>query len=269
MVKQERESPKPKKVIRAGVPPEEVGKYYLKSELGRIFPGEGKIRTVIDNRIDEISGKEFWRLFEALSFSYRTNYVFRFVGNSGYSWKEERWDVSQLTLTGMNLAINAVTFSPEIDRSPLKFRDYLKAYFADHSQDDPLKLEQLRPNSKPVDYSKILLREEEGKILLLDGSNRLINLMLSGDEEITGFVGRKNGKAETERIGDSTFILLKNLYVRGDKKEKAAVLKVVRKLIDISSDGKDAVENYWIKHVRDEALRKVGRRLLRGQKVLK
>ena len=263
MVEQERVALKPERVIRPQVFPEEVGKYFLKSELGRVFPGTGEIRSLIDNRVDEINGKEFWRLLEAISFSYRTNYVFRYIGNSGFSWSEERWNISQLTLTGLNPDINAITFSPEIDRSPIKFRDFLRKYFNEHPGDDPQKLEQFRPVKRNVQFPRILLREDEGQILLLDGSNRLINLMLAGEEEIDAFVGRRNGKDEEVRIGDSTFILLKNLYLKGDEKEKAAVLKVVRQLMDLSSDGKSAIENYWIRHASDEEMKKVGRRILR------
>lgn len=264
MVEQDVVAPKPEKVLRTNVSPEEVGKYYLKSELDRIFPGEGEVRAVIDKRIDELDGKEFWRFFEAVSFTYRLNYVFRFVGKSGVSWSEERWHISDLTLTGMNPDINAVTYSPEIDRSPAKFRDYLKIYFNDHPQDDPKKLEQFRLNQKPVVYAWMLLREEEGKIKLLDGTNRLIKLMFLGEEEIVAFVGRKNSKEDKARVGDSTFLLLRNLYEKGDKTQKAAVLKVVRMLMNNSFDGVQAVENYWVRHPRDETLRKVGRRLLRG-----
>lgn len=264
MVKQDVVAPKPEKVIRSKVSPEEVGRYYLKSELGRIFPGAGEFRVTIDKRIDGLDDYEFWRLFEALSFAYRLNYVFFFVGKSGVSWSEERWRISDLTLTGMKPDINAVTYSPEIERSPTKFRDYLKIYFNDHPQDDPKKLEQFRLNQKPVNYPWMILREEDGKIKLLDGTNRLIKLMFLGEEEIVAFVGRKNSKEDKARVGDSTFLLLRNLYGKGDKTQKAAVLKVVRMLMNNSLDGASAVENYWVRHARDEALRKVGRRLLRG-----
>ena len=259
-------APLPERVIRTEVSRVEVGKYYLKAELCRVFPGPKSFRKTIDSQIDSIDGLEFWRLFEALSFAYRLNYVFHYVGNSGYSWNEERWSITNLTLTGTNPEINAVTYSSEIERSPLKFCDYLKKYFFEHPKDDPQNLGQFRPEKKAVFYPKILLREEDGKILLLDGSNRLISLMFAGKESVEAFVGRKNGKEEKPRIGDSTFLLLRNLYVNSDEKVKAATIKVTRKLIEMSTDGKGAVENYWIRHPSDEALRKVGRMLIAKQK---
>ena len=259
-------TPSPERVMRAEVSRVEVGKYYLKAELCRVFPGPKSFRKTIDSQIDSIEEFEFWRFFEALSFAYRLNYVFHYVGNSSYSWNEERWSISNLTLTGTNPEINAITYSPEIERSPLKFRDYLKKYFFEHPKDDPQNLGQFRPEKKAVFFPKILLREEDGKILLLDGSNRLISLMFAGKESVEAFVGRKNGKEEKPRIGDSTFLLLRNLYVNSDEKVKAATIKVTRKLIEMSTDGKGAVENYWIRHSSDEALRKVGRMLIAKQK---
>jgi len=250
----------PEKIVRPLVPPEEVGRYYLKSELGRIFPGSKEIKENLDRGIDKLDSFEFWRLLQALSFAYRLNYVFLFVGNSGYSWSEETWCISRLTLTGINPDINAISFSPEVSRSPVKFRDYLKKYFTAHPKDDPQKLEQFRPSQRPVDYPKIILREDEGKILLLDGSNRLIELMFRQEEEVNAFIGRRNSKKEKFRIGDSTFLLLRNLYEKGDPQERRAVLKVVKMLLGISLDGRQAVENYWVRHPRSEKLKAVGQR---------
>jgi len=258
--------PSPEKIIRAQISPIEVGKYYLKGELGRVFPGSKDFRAAIDGHIDSMDDLEFWRLFEALSFAYRLNYVFRFVGNAGYSWSEELWAISDLTLTGMSPEINLITHSTEIERSPIKFRNYLKKYFNEHPHDDPQKLDQFRPTNRDVFYPKILLRQKEDKILLLDGSNRLISLMLLGNENVAAFIGRKTGKGEKQRVGDSTFLLLRNLYEKGDKGVKRAVLKVVRTLLQLSSDGEQAVETYWVKHPRDEALRKVGQNLIKGIK---
>ncbi|OGM15912.1 hypothetical protein A2V56_04820 [Candidatus Woesebacteria bacterium RBG_19FT_COMBO_42_9] len=265
-MKKQNSTPKllPEKVIRPRVSPEEVGRYYLKSELGRIFPGQKEIRENLDRRIDKLDSFEFWRLLQALSFAYRLNYIFLFVGNSGYSWSEETWRISRLTLTGINPDINAITFSPEISRSPIKFRDFLKKYFADHPQDDPQKLNEFRPSQRPIDYPRIILREDEANILLLDGSNRLIELMFRQEEEVVAFIGRKNGKKEKFRIGDSTFLLLRNLYEKGDSQERRAVLKVVKMLLGISLDGRRAVENYWVRHPRDEKLKAVGRSLLKA-----
>jgi hypothetical protein len=265
MVEQERVTPKPEEIIRANVTPEEVGRYYIKSELSRIFPGPAEFRAIMDKRVDELEGEEFWRLFEALSFSFRLNGVFHFVGNSGFSWGEEKWKISQLTLNRVNPDINAVTYSAGIGRSPIKFRDYLREYFADHPQDDPKKLGQFRPNDNPVNYPRVLLREENGEITLLDGTNRLMKLMFLSQKEVVAFVGRKTGKEGRVRIGDSTFLRLRNLYEKGDKNQKAAVLKVVRMLLDISLDGSSAVENYWVRHARDETSRGVGKRLLKSK----
>jgi hypothetical protein len=251
----------PEKVARDDVSPVEIGKYYLKSEFGRIFPDDS-VRIPIDRCLDELEGNEFWRLFEAISFAFRLNYVFRYVSNKGYSWKEEVWSIANLTLTGINPDINKVILSSGVNRSPDKFIDYLRAYFAEHPSDDPELLEQFRPDGRKVVYPKILLREEEGQILLLDGSNRVVKLMFQEVQQVTAFVGRKNGQDEKVRIGDSTFLMLRNLYQKGDPKLQKSTLDVVRNLIEISSDGASAVSDYWVRHARDEKLRKIGESLL-------
>ncbi|NIO19745.1 MAG: hypothetical protein GTN76_03140, partial [Candidatus Aenigmarchaeota archaeon] len=59
--------PKPVKVIRKKVPPEEVGKYYLKAEFHRLFPFSkpGSLKEM-EGFIDQLEGKKFWRVLEAL-----------------------------------------------------------------------------------------------------------------------------------------------------------------------------------------------------------
>src|SRR3989344_5299487 len=95
-MKKQNSTPKllPEKVIRPLVSPEEVGRYYLKSELGRIFPGSKETRENLDRGIDKLDSFEFWRLLEPLSFACSLNGVFRFVGVSGISWKEGVWHFS-------------------------------------------------------------------------------------------------------------------------------------------------------------------------------
>lgn len=253
---------RPEKVIRKKVSPVEVGKYYLKAELGGIFPGSEETRKTIDGAVDALDDHNFWRLLEALSFSYRLNYVFWSISNTSFSWSEEQWLAANLTLTGMNPAINSITFSPEINQNPIKFRDYLIKYFEKHPSNDPQKLGEFRPDNRTVKYPKIILREEDEKILLLDGSARLIKFLLEGQKQVIAFVARKTGQEDMFRVGDSTFLLLRNLYVNSNPEEKGAILRTVERLMNISTDGYTAVKNYWVDHARDDNLRKIGESLL-------
>ena len=64
------------------------------------------------------------------------------------------------------------------------------------------------------------------------------------------------------RVGDSTFYLLRYLYERSEETDKGAILTTTRKLMKEASDGRKAVQSYWIDHARDEDLKKVGEKLL-------
>lgn len=56
----------PLEVIAEKVSPIDVGKYYLKIELSKLFAAD-ELRTSIDKSIDELNEYDFWRLLEALS----------------------------------------------------------------------------------------------------------------------------------------------------------------------------------------------------------
>jgi hypothetical protein len=252
-------------ILRKNVSPIEVGKYYLKVELSRIFPE--KARDFIEAGVERLDKEEFWRFLEALSFSHRLNSVFWCVSDDSFSWSEERIQTKKTILTGMNPTINKIIYSKEISQDPLKFRDFLLKYFEKHkNNDDPKELGRFRPREKSIVYSKILIREEEGKLYIIDGMNRFIAQLLGEKKEIVAFIGRKSRKGK-QMIGDSTFLLLRKAYERGNEEEKKAVLKVVEKLMKMSSDGESAVRNYWVKHIRDKKeLKKAGLLLLKRAK---
>ena len=236
-------------ILRKDVSPIEVGKYYLKVELSRIFPG--KARGFIEKGVEGLNNKEFWRLLEALSFSHRLNSVFWCVSDNSYSWSEERIQTRKVMLTGMTKAINKTIYSKEIDQDPLKFHDFLIKYFEKYKNEDPKKLGQLRPKEKSIVYPRILIKEEEGKLYIIDGMNRYIAQLLRGEKKILVFVGRKSREGK-QRIGDSSFLLLRKAYKKGNEEEKKAVLVIAEKLMKMSSDGKGAVRDYWVEHIRDD-----------------
>jgi hypothetical protein len=81
---------------------------------------------------------------------------------------------------------------------------------------------------------------------------------------LTAEIGKKvkDGKM---KLGDSTFWLLRKAYETGDENTKQAILTVVKELVNLSSDGKEAVQAYWIDHIRDEALKEPGKQILAKQ----
>ncbi len=264
MSKIKNKTPITKNVLRKNVSPIEVGKYYLKVELSRIFPGKAK--GFIDAGIERLEKRDFWRLLEALSVSYRLNGIFWCVSDSSFSWSEERIQTEGVIITGMTKAINKIIFSKEINQDPLKFRDFLLKYFEGHKNDDPKKLGQLRPKREPIIYPRIMIKEEEGKLYIIDGMNRYIAQLLRDKKEITAFIGRRTRKGK-QMFGDSSFLLLRKAYQKGNEEEKKAVLKIVEKLMKISSDGKSAVQDYWVELVyNNKELREVGLSLLKKAK---
>lgn len=256
------EAPKPLKIITPNLAPEIVGKYYLKAEFSKLFT-DSSVRESLDNRIDALTEQEFWRLLEAMSFSYRLNGMFWFISDESYEWSEEEWLIGDLTLTGMHPHIDQVIFSAEIQQDPIKFRDHLQRYFIEHPDDDPLGLDQFRPSDRTINYPIITVRENEGKILLLDGSNRFIANLLQGEEKVRAYVGRQVREGK-QRIGDSTFWLLLRLWRNASTEDRSAIETVTRLLISQSSDGESAVRSYWVDHATEEELKEVGRKLLQG-----
>jgi hypothetical protein len=233
--------PKPVKIIRKKVSPEEVGKYYLKAEFHKLFPfSKPSALEEMEGFIDCLEGKTFWRVLEAMSFAYRINSVFRFVSGTARTWSEEEYNISDL-----------------------RFRSYLLKYFENHPGNDPEGLDNFRPKDRKMIYPKILLRREEKGLLIFDGMNRLVASLLRGEKTIVAFVGRKTNTKGKPMVGDSVFCLLRRLHHNARGEEKEAVLETVRQLISASRDGCDAVENYWVKHVRDEEEKEIGKKLLR------
>ena len=97
---------------------------------------------------------------------------------------------------------------------------------------------------------------------MLDGSNRLMNLVLNGAKEITAFVARETNPKGKMRVGDSTFYLLRILYERSDEEDRKSILNTTKRLMQEASDGKTAVKVYWVDHAKDEDLKKIGEELL-------
>jgi len=55
---------------------------------------------------------------------------------------------------------------------------------------------------------------------------------------------------------------MRNVYEGGDAEIKQATLKVVRYLMDHSSGGREVIRTYWVEHVRNPEIKKIGNSLL-------
>lgn len=246
----------------------DAAKIYIVAELSKIFSAENLQNGLVEG-VHTLSEKQIWRLLEALSFTYRLNSMFWCLGDTSFSWREEEVDCTRLTLTRMNPYIDIVTHRDDIQGDPIKFRDYLIQYFRDNPDSDPEHLGQFRPSEKTIQYPVIFLKEEEGKLYLLDGSNRLVAHLLKGGNVINAIIGTKTQEGKP-RIGDSTFWMLSRAFEKcATPEEKSAILSTVKIILGSSSDGAKAIQEYWIDHSKNEETKKAGRELLLENKEIK
>lgn len=253
---------KPLEVVTNEVSSVDVGKYYLKVELSKLFTSD-ELRSGVDETVDKLGEYDFWRFLEAMSFTYRLNGIFWAVSNTKYSWSEEIWEPKDITFVRMRPTIDKITLSQEINRNPVKLYEYLKEYFEAHPNDDPEDLGQFRPDPKrPITYSKLFMVEEGEKMKLLDGGNRLIAGLFREHERISAFVGRETNLNGKYRIGDSTFWLLGRTYINAKPEDKDSVLKTIELLIASSTDGKSAAQTYWLPNIEDPELKERCKKLI-------
>ena len=257
-------NPLPVRVINENVSQLEVAKYYLKVEFAKLFP-DASVET-IQSGIDNLNDTKILPLLEAISFTFHLNGVHQNITRTGFIWKEEEWDVSQLVMTGMDPNVNKVIFNPEVNGDSIKFKNYLLKYFDENTETDPEGLFSYKPSKREIHFPKLIMNERMGKILMLDGSHRLTEMLLNGVKTVRAYVGHPTGEIQDDdqkiRVGDSTYILMTIAYKKGTAAEKEAVLTVVKQLVSRSIDGKEAIQKYWIDRQRDEEIKKAGKEIL-------
>lgn len=259
--------PKPTQIINENIPSVDVAKSYLEIELFKFFKKPTKeTANIIVTTVRNLKDSRVWALLEAMSFTYHLNGVFYNISRENYTWNEEVYHVNDLVLTGMDSKANKVIFSKGVDGDAIKFKDYLLSYFEGSDESDPEGLLSYKPSNKEIVFEKLLMKENDGMILMLDGSHRLVEMLLSDIDEVTAYVGHPdNADAENNpkyRIGSSTFIMLTIMFKRGNSEEREAVLTLIKQLINTSVDGKKAFKKYWIDRQRDEEIKKAGIEIL-------
>lgn len=222
---------KPIGVINENVSPVNVARYYLEIELLKLFKKSTEIMAEsIKETVQNLSESKVWALLEAMSFTYHLNGVFYNISRDNYTWKEEVWHVRDLILIGMDSKANKV-ISEKVNGDAFKF-------------------------------NKLIMKEQDGKIQMLDGSHRLTEMLLANIEEVVAYVGHPITKKAEEkpisRIGNSTFILLTIMFKQGNSEERKSVVMLVKQLIRNSVDGRDAVQKYWVDVQRDEEIKEAG-----------
>jgi hypothetical protein len=255
------------RVIRKDVDRLELARYYLICEFPNIIAHDNEaVRAAVEASVEALQPKSAWRLLEALSQVYRLNSVFSFISSTVVEWYELELPVSAITLTGLRPDIDEVTHSKAINRDPLKFAEWLNRYFDQHPkwEDDPKDLNEFRRNGGRVHHPVLMTRESRGKIAILDGTHRLMTLARAGNESARVYAAVKTTGKPKFRVGDSSFETLERLFRRYQgPADRAKIEDVTVMLAKISTDGKAAVQSYWIDHPRTESVKAAGKRILR------
>lgn len=245
------------------VDPIVIARYYLRCELPNIFPSLSS--SEIEKDLSQLSEEQLWRLLEALSFSYRLNGIFRSIGNQGLNWHQMTLETNSILITGINPQVNKVLYLEGHDnRRPNAFAAYLRQYFEAHpAGDDPEALNEFRPQLQPVTNQTIVAvyHQDKNEIHCLDGAHRLMEMVQQGEKTVTTYVAIPNGKPLKDRVGESTFLLLRKLY-EDHPKQHNAIEAVTLLLGQNAADGREAIAEYWGAHCRDKMVVAAGKRLV-------
>jgi|GEM_PF-857562 len=255
-------------VYDANVSSLEVAKTYLKAEMPNVLSADSSQKNkLIKESLDNLSEKQIWRLLEAISYTYRMNGVFHETTNTAKQWVDVEMPIEAITLTSTKPHINDIVYSLAINRQPFEFSEYLRNYFANHHNeaDDPEKLNEFRPSSdiKSLKDAKLIMRENGSLIEMVDGTHRLIAATLLGAHSVRTLVSLPNGQTSKKMIGDSSFNTLRDLYESTDSsKKRKKIIEVTAMLGKNSTDGVEAIQNYWIDHPRSILMKMAGKKVL-------
>lgn len=228
---------------------DEVARYYILCELEGILLGEAHLA-------DDTYHLDIPKLLEALSFTYRANSVFDYVESEKYIWKKEQVSVDDIVLTGMGESLTPIIYSEQVRQNPRLFAEYIKTKL---SVDDPI-VEQLRPRPVPESRRLMLLSyDRDGRIKMLDGSHRLISLVMDGVDSVDAYIAVQANPKGKHMVGDAIFLRLRHEWqLADDVIYREAIEATVTGLIRSSLDGEKAVQSYWIDMAPTDEVREVG-----------
>lgn len=253
-----------REIIPVGVDRTEIARTYLRAELPTIISSTHPAAPdVINSSVADLDGKQLWRLLEALSFTYRINDVLSWITSTGVDWYETKLPINAIKLGGMAPHINAVTHSPTINRNPRKFAAYLDTYFTAHPHTDPQHLGEFRRTGGPIHHTMLLTCEHKDGITTLDGAHRLTELARAGTKTIRAYSAVRTRKG-THMTGDATFATLASLFEHTGNHHRDKITDVALMLARESTDGPQAVEDYWITHPQSKRLKKAGKKIRRN-----
>lgn len=146
------------------------------------------------------------------------NWIADFITDSSILWSLETLHIDDLIFTGTNPIWNEVLII-QAERSPAKFRQLLVAD------------EALRQLFAEAVYSPepILVREEGGRLRILDGSHRVVAAVVRGDNTIQGYVARVQGQPKPHVEAHVVYDLLK-AHHRGLTQDRAGLVHALKYL---------------------------------------
>jgi len=244
-------------IIVGQVSKDEVARYYIQCELENLLKGNIELA-------DDAYHANIPRLLEALSFTYRANSVFDYVESDKYLWQKATVNIDDILLTGMGESLTQIIYSEEIHQNPRLFCDYLKKQFDDSSANIKNIFEQMKPRPVPRERQLILLRsDKEGELKILDGSHRLISLIMDGASEVDAYIAVLAYKDAKSMLGDAIFLRLRRVWQESKSDAyRQSIEDVVAGLMSSSTDGKQAVQSYWVSMGPTAEVREAGMRLL-------
>lgn len=246
------QSPRPIEVLCESVPPLEIGRKYVQEELCSTVTSQEAAQE-IEEYVVSLDEDALWRHVKAESLTKRLKWGFWVLGSEQNTWNEERWRIEDLRLSSMHPEVDRITKSEEIGRNPVVFKEYLDEYFtSDTAATDPL-LETFRPQWQPVQSPVVLARIKEGQARIVEGSHRLIEMLFQGYEEATIYRGVRGGENDVYRMGEDTFLLLRQAHIAAQNdEERGAIASTLKYLVEHSTDGANVVQTYWVNRLGDD-----------------
>jgi len=244
-------------IIVGQVSKDEVAKYYIQCELENLLKGNIELA-------DDTYHANIPKLLEALSFTYRANSVFDYVESDKYLWRKATVSINDIILTGMGEGLTPIIYSKEIYQNPRLFCDYLKKQFDGSGANNKNLFEQMKPRPVSKDRRLIILRsDKDGELKMLDGSHRLVSLILDGASEVDAYIAVLAHKDAKSMLGDAIFLRLRRVWQESKSDVyRRSIEDVVTGLISSSTDGKQAVQSYWVSMGPTTEVREAGVRLL-------
>lgn len=240
----------------------EVARYYAKSELSKLLESESAAAE-LSSSVDSMSEAEVLQLCEGLSVPFRLNWVWWILANPTFTWSLRQVPVEDVHMTTLGQdPLSDIIESPEINNNPLKLKEFLLNKF---NQEDFDSFSNFRPDlSKKILFPRVMLRQRQGKLMLLDGSHRFIEMLLRGQSSVEAYVGVSSDESSSgvPVSGPGGFYSLKRLYLNSSKPEQESIFAVLCNLAEHSPKAEQYIKRLWIDEADDDAIKSAGKKVL-------